>query len=243
MLPAFIADAAEIVEGARPLLFTCEHASPRVPPPLSTTASDEAILETHWGWDIGAAALTRALCEELDASAVLARFSRLVCDANREVDDPTWIMGEVEGRRVGFNRRVDAAERRRRFETFHAPYHSAIDAALGILGPEAVLIAIHSFTPRYFDEVRDMKVGVLFDAFADKADDLAEAIAKEIPETALNAPYSGLDGLMYSATRHGRGHGVTYLELEIRQDLLTADVSPMAQVLARALRRVGLAAP
>ena len=245
MLPAFIAEAAEIVEGTRPLLFTCEHASQRVPPPLEPSEEDLEVLSTHWGWDIGAGDLTRALCRRLDSSAVLSRFSRLVCDANREVDDPTWIRGEAEGRRVSFNRRVSPAERQRRLESYHAPYHSAIDAALGVMGPDTALIAIHSFTPRFIHEVREMRVGVLYDDHEELALALAEALREEIPETELNAPYSGFDGLMYSATRHGRGHGVTYLELEIRQDQLLVDehVELMADLLASALVRVGLARP
>ncbi len=36
----------------------------------------------------------------------------------------------------------------------------------------------------------------------------------------LNAPYSGFDGLIYSARRHGLEHGIEYLELEVRQDLI-----------------------
>ncbi len=245
MLPAFIAEAAEIIEGPAPLLFTCEHASPRVPSPLEPTADDSAILETHWGWDIGASALTRALVGRLGASAVLSRFSRLVCDANRALDDPTWIMGQVEGHRIAFNRRVDPAERLRRLQTYHAPYHSAVDAALGVMGPQTVLIAIHSFTPVYIQEVREMKVGVLYDDCEDAAFAVRDAIASEIPETTLNAPYSGLDGAMYSATRHGRGHDLTYLELELRQDLLaTPDgIQLTADRLASALRQAGLARP
>lgn len=245
MLPAFIDEAAEIIEGGRPLLFTCEHASRRVPAPLEVAPTDVPILQTHWGWDIGAGDLTRALCRRLDAWAVLARFSRLVCDANREVDDPTWIRGDVEGKRVGFNRRVNGEERRRRLQSFHMPYHSSIDTALGLMGPDTVLIAIHSFTPRFIHEVRDMKVGVLYDAYEDRAKTLRGHIAEDIQETVLNQPYSGFDGLMYSATRHGRGHGIVYLELEVRQDLIDTPrgVDFIADRLASALVRTELVGP
>ncbi|MCP4809789.1 MAG: hypothetical protein GY913_25220 [Proteobacteria bacterium] len=242
MTQPFIDDAAEIIDGTSSMLVTCEHASHRVPEPLTFSADDEAILQTHWGWDIGAAELVRAVCSLTSSSAVLARFSRLVCDANREVDDPTWILGDIEGHRLSFNRRVSPDERARRLASYHVPYHSTVDVALSLLGPDAFLLAVHTFTPTYRGEARDMDVGVLFDSYPEEAERLRAALAGEGLACVLNQPYSGLDGLMYSATRHGRGHGVRYLELEVRQDLLadTGAVSLMASQLTQALERSGL---
>ena len=238
----FIDAAAEIVEGTAPVLITCEHASREVPSPLTTTPEDEAILSTHWGWDIGAAALSRALCQRLGAFAVLARFSRLVCDANREVDDATWIMGEVEGYRPTFNRRVSSEERARRRDAYHVPFHATVDAALGVLGPETFLLAVHSFTPEYLGARRDMEIGVLFERHGELAQGLHQAFLDQGFASALNEPYSGLTGGMYSASRHGRGHGVRYLELEVRQDLLADDlaIAQMAAQVTQALGRAGL---
>lgn len=238
----FIDAAAEIIDGTAPLLLTCEHASNAVPAPLQATEEDRRVLATHWGWDLGAADLTRAVCERTGGAAVLARFSRLVCDANREADDPTWIVGEVEGQRLSFNRRVSAAERERRLASYHVPFHSTVDVALGVLGPETFLLAIHTFTPTYLGETRAMEVGVLFDTWPDEARRLRDALCDEGLRAVLNEPYSGLDGLMYSATRHGQGHGVRYLELEVRQDLLAdrSGVSLVASQLVRALQRAAL---
>ena len=39
----------------------------------------------------------------------------------------------------------------------------------------------------------------------------------------MNEPYSGLDGLIFSARSHGRRHGLRYLELEINNRLLRRD--------------------
>ena len=61
--------------GDTPLLLTCEHASARVPEPLRVSGDDRPWLDTHWAWDIGAAALCRVLLEHLGGAAILARFS------------------------------------------------------------------------------------------------------------------------------------------------------------------------
>jgi predicted N-formylglutamate amidohydrolase len=222
-----------------PFVFTCEHATNELvewePEP-----EERALLESHWGWDIGAADLTRALADLTGSCAVLSRFSRLVCDPNRDPAEPSFVVEAVEGRRLGWNRAVDAAERRRRETRYFEPYHAAIDAALRArrsLGSEVRLCAVHSFTPVYLGKARPMEVGVLFDEFHEHAWRLEGALAAEGFAAALNAPYSGLDGLIYSASRHGRAHGVVYLELEVRQDLIATEASArsVAERIARAL--------
>src|SRR3546814_20038981 len=52
---------------------------------------DEAALARHIAWDIGIAEVTRHLARRLDAPAVLSRFSRLIVDPNRQLDNPTLI--------------------------------------------------------------------------------------------------------------------------------------------------------
>ena len=49
--------------------------------------------------------------------------------------------------------------------------------------------------------------------------------------TALNEPYSGREGMIFAAHRHGENYGVLYLELELRQDLI--DSLPRARRVGR----------
>lgn len=216
------------------LVVTCEHAANRVPPPLTTTESDRRWLETHWGWDIGAQELARELVRTKDCLLVLTAFSRLICDANRPPDHPNLIRTEIDGEPLSFNQNLDQAEVQRRLSLYYEPYHAAIDRCLGerlSRGGDVVLLSIHSFTPHFRDEVRDMEIGVLFDDFEAVAARLAGNFEKAGFVTALNAPYSGREGLMFAAARHGIAHGVIYLELEIRQDLI--DTAQKARLVAR----------
>jgi predicted N-formylglutamate amidohydrolase len=223
---ARLTDAAEVLLEGHPnsqLFLTCEHASNRVPAPLSASPDDAPWLQTHWAWDIGAADVTRSLAVATGSPAVLSRFSRLVCDPNRLPTDHTWIREDVEGHTVSFNRALSSAERRRRLVAYHHAFHQTLGDAIAermLKAQPPWLLSIHSFTGEYEGERRMMDVGVLFDDYVTPAVELARRLRGQGLETALNEPYSGLRGLIYSANRHGRCFGLPYLELEIRSDLI-----------------------
>jgi len=224
----------------RPLVVICEHASNRLPPEISASPDDLPWLNTHWGWDPGAAAVTRKLIEEKKGVAILSRCSRLVCDPNRHVEEWDWIREEIEGQRLSFNQGLSTQERQRRRQTYHEPYHDQIDSCLGerlALGGDVLLLSVHSFTPVLGDEIRPMEMGVLFDRFDPVAHRFAGHLRDEGFVTALNEPYNGKDGAIYSAGRHGCQHGVIYLELEIRQDIIDTEekAADVAIRLARAI--------
>lgn len=213
------ADAVEIVGTARAgaLLFTCEHASNRVPRPWRARAGDRALLADHWGYDIGARRVTLRLRRRFGACAVLSRFSRLLVDANRDPADPTMVLVDTGEGRASFNARVDLAERVARF---HAPFHAAVEAASAVR-PRA-LISIHTFTPVFRGQRREVEAGVLFDDHDALAQSLNEALCRQGLSSRENEPYSGKAGLIYSAARHGRAAGIPYLEIELRQDLVAS---------------------
>jgi len=217
-------DAYEIAgdPSAGPFLFTCEHATRRLPE-WQAEAADLPFLEDHWGFDVGAADLTRELARLTGSGALLSRFSRLVCDPNRAPGEASFVVGEVAGHALSFNRSADAAERARRRARYFDPYHAAVDRALALrraAGGEVRLCSIHSFTPVYDGRTRSMEVGVLFDDHEAHAARLVAALAREGFAVASNEPYSGYAGLIYAARRHGRAHRVVYLELEVRNDLI-----------------------
>ena len=226
-----------------PLVIICEHASNRIPAPLRTTAEDREWLQTHWGWDIGARTVCREMIRQTQSIGVFTRFSRLLADANRAPQHPHLIRCAVEGRVLSFNGLLTIEEVDRRLEKYHAPYHAAVDRTVAHrLGqPDGfMLLSVHSFTPQLGDDVRTMDVGVLFDPYEAVANRFRDEIAKEGLNVALNEPYSGRHGLMYSAERHGKSHGVLHLELEIKQSLISSagDARKMGSILVRALRRL-----
>src|SRR4029079_8661660 len=115
---------------------------------------------------IGAAALTRSLAARLGAPAVLSSFSRLLIDLNRGEDDPTLIMRLSDGAVVPRNHPMTFSEKRKRIESYYAPYHCAVSAEIEralAAGAVPALVSIHSFTPVWRGEKRRWQVGVLWD--------------------------------------------------------------------------------
>lgn len=209
----------EVIRGshAAPVFLTCEHASQALPSAWRWPLPDQRLLDTHWAYDLGARELTLELARALDASAVLACFTRLLADPNREESHHEVFRLLADGAPVQLNAALDEADKRRRIEGYHRPYHAAVDAELARVSAP-LLFSIHSFTPVYQGQPRAVELGVLFNR--DEADALAlgQALAAHFPQVAFNEPWSGRAGLIYSAERHAGKHGRMALELEVRQD-------------------------
>jgi predicted N-formylglutamate amidohydrolase len=201
-----------------PIIVTCEHASAELPEPWRWHAEDAWLVDTHWAYDLGAAALATALAARLEAPAVLAGFSRLLVDPNRPPESPSFIRTAADGRAVKLNENLTEEERARRTQYWTA-YHEAVARTVSETSAP-VLFAVHTFTPHYPGEDRDhIEVGVLFDSEEELAHAMASHIARAGWLVHLNEPYSGKRGLIYAVDRHARAAGRRALEIELRQDL------------------------
>ncbi|MEC7985796.1 MAG: N-formylglutamate amidohydrolase [Myxococcota bacterium] len=223
-------------------ILTAEHASNYIP--IGHQPSETSILRSHWAWDIGIAPLTEQLSKRCQSTAITACFSRLFCDANRHPRHETLIKKAIEGTPLSFNQHISSEERKRRIQEYHVPYHEAISKSVErrkACSAPFLLLSLHSFTPVWNHRVRSMDIGVLFD----QHEDLAQQMSSRLQEhffVRLNEPYSGKNGLIYSADRHGRTHDIPYLELEINQTLLSSDerIELLAQTLVPILQDFSL---
>ena len=144
-------------------LVTCDHASNRVP--VEVCGGDLGIspadMARHIAWDVGAEGVARALGQALDSPVICSRFSRLVMDANRGVEDPTLVMQLYDGTIIPGNARISEVEVLLRVETLYRPYHDAL-ARLAARAADTVIVAMHSFTPSLRGRApRPWEVGVL----------------------------------------------------------------------------------
>jgi len=205
-----------------PLLLTCEHATNRLPPFAQTRGRPRAIMESHWGWDIGAWELTRELARRLRAGAIGGRWSRLLIDLNRRVNDPTLIRSTAGGVPLPWNDGIGVKEIERRLVAYHMPYHMQVDRLILqrlVRGVDPVLLAVHTFTPQLDGRLRRFDVGVLYEHHRGPAHRLGRALRREGLSVRYNQPYSGLAGMMYAVDRHGTHHRLPCLELEVNQGL------------------------
>lgn len=225
---ADIAPSYELIapDAPGPALLVCDHASNAVPGDvnggdLGLSAAD---MNRHIAFDVGAAGVTRRLAVEMNAPAVLGRFSRLVIDPNRGPDDPTLIMKLYDGSIIPANRYADSAEIARRRAAYYDPYHAAITGQIERMqanGTTPQLISVHSYTPQLRGKApRPWHVGILWDQDGRLARPLIERLSAE-PDLVVgdNQPYSGqLRG--DSMYRHGTQRGLPHVLIEIRNDLI-----------------------
>jgi len=232
-------------EGNSPFVLIGDHAGQQVPARLGTLGLEQAELDRHIGWDIGIAGLADALSAQLDAIAILQTYSRLVIDCNRPLDSDSSIVEASDGTVVPGNLELGGAERSARAREIFTPYHARITRELDLRtarGQAPVLIALHSFTPRFDGVDRPWHAGVLYHRDPRLAHALLAALRDE-PDLVVgdNQPYAITDGSDYAVPVHGELRGLLHVELEIRQDLIAdaqgqqAWAARLARILPRAL--------
>jgi len=116
------------------VLFICDHASPALPEAYGSLGLAPAQFTRHIAYDIGAAALTRALAAEFAAPAVLTRFSRLLIDPNRGADDPTLVILAALSRRRARPARRHAGGRACAGHCLAAFLHAKLEGRRAALG-------------------------------------------------------------------------------------------------------------
>lgn len=230
--------------GTAAAVLICDHAASAVPRALDCLGLPECELLRHIGWDIGAAAVTRMLAERLDAPALLAGYSRLVIDLNRQPGDPTSIPPVSDGTPIPANQDLPDAAVQARLDALFWPYHHAVTEAIGRqwrhTGLPPALIAVHSFTPVMNGFARPWHVGILWNHDPRLAVPLIRRLRGHGGVTVGdNEPYSGRD-LAYTTERHAAAAGLPHVGIELRQDLVAdaAGVAHWGGVLAEALAAV-----
>ncbi len=211
-------------------LIACDHASNAVPPCIGggTLGLSDEDMQRHIAYDIGAAGVTRALADALDAPAILSNFSRMVIDPNRGPDDPTLLMKLYDGSVIPANQHADSAEKARRTKAFHAPYHDAY-AELAARQDDTVIVAIHSFTPQLSNRpVRPWHVGVLH-ATDDCLSSPLLSLLNDEDDLCVgdNEPYASHfpgDAIDRHALQTGRAHTL----IELRNDLIETEEQQIA---------------
>ncbi len=218
----------EIIEGDydRAMVLLADHAMNRLPPEYGSLGLSDGAFSRHIAYDIGIEGLTRKLAARLGIPAVLGCFSRLLIDPNRGEDDPTLIMKISDGAIIPGNYPISQEEWNRRLDTYHRPYHRAVErtiAKAGASGKAPLILSLHSFTPTWKGVPRPWHAAVLWDT-DDRAVLPLIQMLREDGSLLIgdNEPYDGaLRGdTMY---RHCMTSGTPHALLEVRQDLIGDD--------------------
>ncbi|MCK8464491.1 N-formylglutamate amidohydrolase [Aliiroseovarius sp. S1339] len=221
--------------GKSPVVLVCEHASPFIPPEYEGLGLTDDARLSHAAWDIGALDVAKYLSARLDAPLVAGQISRMVYDCNRPLEAPDCIPARSEVFDIPGNTNLPAAEKQRRFDMVHVPFHNAVDAVIDQQMARAdapvLLVTIHSFTPIFHGERRMLDLGYLHDSNS-KIANAAVQIEQDRGSyrAAINEPYAARDGVTYTLAKHGETRGLDNVMIEIRNDLI--DTPTTAEVMA-----------
>ena len=211
------------------ILVVADHAGWDVPPDMDL-GLPAARFGEHIAQDIGTMAVAELMAAREGTAAFVGRYSRLVCDLNRDEDAPCLVPVESDGVDIPGNAPNGAlddtlgdapedAGRAVRLARFHRPYHARLAALLEEAAP-ALILSLHSFTPALASRpevARPWQVGVLYNQDDRLARRAIPLLAAEGLMVGDQQPYSGRD-LNYTMNRHAEAEGRPYLGVEIRQD-------------------------
>ena len=216
------------------ILVVCDHASNFVPDEIEL-GIDNQFLVQHIAYDIGVSGVAKYLVELSGFAAFLATNSRLVVDLNRYSNDANVISPTSDGIEIPGNQ-LDFEKREERLARYFHPYHSRLAELLEVHRP-ALILSIHSFTPRLASEPhghRPWEVGILYNEYETAANLAIEHLESEGLIVGDQLPYSG-KLLNATMNRHAEANEIPYVGIEIRQDLVdnVAGEERFAAILAK----------
>ncbi|PCI41710.1 MAG: N-formylglutamate amidohydrolase [Rhodospirillaceae bacterium] len=231
-------------QGPAPLVIVSDHASNVVPKKLDHLGLSSEHFDRHIAYDIGADCITRCLADRLDARAVLAKYSRLVVDVNRDPDDLGCMPQISDETLIPGNQDLSPTRHAQRIAEIHTPYHKAISGEISTItardGRPPALFSIHSFTPSMNGADRIWDVGVLWNKDPRMSSALMEHLGRwDGLHVGDNQPYSGTEWA-YTIDTHGTDVGLANCAIEIRQDHCGTieEATHWADILADALRHI-----
>ena len=226
------AEAAEIFNpaGRGRFVLACEHASNYIPSEMNGLGLDGGALRSHIAWDPGALDVAQEMARRLDSPLIAQCVSRLVYDCNRAPNAAGAIPETSENYRIPGNVGLSSAQRLLREKMFYTPFHSALS---GVLDERAaqnpVLLTVHSFSPVYAGERREMDIGVIDDGddrFARAVYDVLNKKGEFVVRR--NAPYCRDDGVTHTLALHSSARGLLNAMIEVRNDLVAASAECLA---------------
>jgi len=213
--------------GKSQIVLVCEHAGRVFPRLLGNLGLSNTDLARHFVWDIGAEPVARKLSSILDAPLVLQRYSRLVYDCNRPPESPDAMPAMGEATPIPGNEGLSAQQRLVRIESIYRPFHAAVSAVLDARAAErkpAILATIHSFTPVFKGNRRNLHLGILHDRDARFADRMLSVLGRTTDIVVKrNEPYGPKDGVCHTLNLHAGVRGLLNVMIEIRNDLIEAE--------------------
>jgi predicted N-formylglutamate amidohydrolase len=211
--------------GSSSFIVLADHAGARIPRQLADLGLPPAELKRHIAWDIGVLGVARQVAASLEAPLLAQNYSRLVIDCNRNPKVASSIPHVSETREIPGNRNLTQAETAARRTEIFDPYHrritEIIDARIAS-GQATFIVAQHTMTDVYNGVRREMHAAVLYNRDRRFAGLVLDMLRREAGlNIADNEPYFVSDETDYTIPHHAEARALPYVEIEVRQDLVS----------------------
>ncbi len=201
------------------ILIIADHASNFVPKEKNKLGLPNSFLNQHIAYDIGVKELSLDLSNRLKCKIIQGKYSRLLIDLNRDLDDPTVIPEIVENKIIPGNIGLSSSEVRLRIKNIYNKYHHEINR---VIRNEKVkiIISLHSFNPIFKNKKRLLEFGILSNEDKNLSNIIIDQLRLQKINVGDNKPYKGnlIGDSMY---RHGLRNKLSHALIEVRNDLLS----------------------
>ncbi len=201
------------------LLIVADHASNYIPKKYDNLGLAKKDILTHKAFDPGVKDLAINLSNKFNSHLILGKYSRLLIDYNRDVNDPTLISVISDRKLILGNKKITKQERIYRINKIYRPYHEKINKKI-LEKKINVIISLHSFNPIFKGRKRFLEYGILSNEDRRLSDLIINELKKKKNFVGDNEPYRGslIGDTLY---KHALKKGIYHSLIEIRNDLLS----------------------
>eukprot|EP01017_Pseudomicrothorax_dubius_P014488 TRINITY_DN168_c0_g2_i6.p1 TRINITY_DN168_c0_g2~~TRINITY_DN168_c0_g2_i6.p1 ORF type:complete len:258 (+),score=31.34 TRINITY_DN168_c0_g2_i6:115-888(+) len=205
------------------ILLVCEHASDALPCAYSWSDNDYSnFSKSHLAYDIGAVEFARDLADGLKCLLIQSLYTHLFCDVNTSISSRRIFKTEADGKQVELNANLTSEEIETRLAYYYLPFHLSLREAEAKCNPKFIF-SIKSFNPRTERGKESIEIGIMYQFNESFAFDVHDEFTKKGYNTALNEPFSALEGFNYVGNSMLSSRAPTLKKgvgLQIRNDLL-----------------------
>ena len=201
------------------LLIVADHASNYIPKKYNNLGLKKKDVTTHKAYDPGVKDLAINLSNKFNSHLILGKYSRLLIDYNRDVNDPTLISVISDRKLILGNKKITKQERIYRINKIYRPYHDKINKKI-LEKKINVIISLHSFNPIFKGRKRFLEYGILSNEDRRLSDLIIKELKRKKNFVGDNKPYRGslIGDTLY---KHALKKGIYHSLIEIRNDLLS----------------------
>ena len=201
------------------ILIIADHASNFVPKENNNLGVPNSFLKQHIAYDIGVKELSLDLSNRLKCKVIQGKYSRLLIDLNRDLNDPTVIPEIVDRKIISGNIGLSKSEVRFRVKKIYNKYHNEINRTIKNEKVK-VLSSLHSFNPKFKNKKRLLEFGVLSNEDKNLSRNIIDQLRLRELNVGDNKPYKG-NLIGDSMHRHGLRNKLPHALIEVRNDLLS----------------------